>query len=253
MPGSGFAAQRELFTTYKIVFFDSGLTATGAAKLHGSPSRTRVSADGRLAAVTVFALGRPHNYKDAGFATRTSIHDMATGAEPGELEQFTTWRAGSRIKAADFNFWGVAFARDSNVFYATLRTAGTTYLVRGDVTQRTLQVVHDQVECPALSPDNRRIAFKKRIGPADHPWRLYVLDLATMTEKPIAAETRSIDDQLEWLDDGHVRYGVPSETRPSGHDVCVAPVDGGAARIFLPDAESPIVVRQGADAVKTGT
>ena len=24
------------------------------------------------------------------------------------------------FKAADFNFWGVTFARDSNVFYATL-------------------------------------------------------------------------------------------------------------------------------------
>ena len=29
--------------------------------------------------------------------------------------------------------WGVTFAADSNVFYATLRTAGTTYLVTGDV------------------------------------------------------------------------------------------------------------------------
>lgn len=236
-------AQRELFTVYKIVFFDSGLNATGTAKLHGSPSRTRVSPDGRVGAVTVFALGGPHNYKDVGFSTRTSIHDMATGAELGELEQFTTFRAGTPIKAADFNFWGVTFTRDSNVFYATLRTAGTTYLVRGDVARRTVTVVHDQVECPALSPDNRLIAFKKRIGPADNPWRLYVLDLATMTERPIAAETRSIDDQLEWLDDGHVLYGVASETRPSSHDVWVAPIEGGAARIFLPDAESPIVVR----------
>ena len=237
------AAQRDLFTTYKAVFFDGALNATGTAKLQGSPSRTRVSPDGRVGAVTVFALGGPHNYKDAGFATRTSIYDMATGTELGELEQFTTWRAGGRIKAADFNFWGVTFTRDSNVFYATLRTAGTTYLVRGDLALRTLTVVHDQVECPALSPDNRLIAFKKRIGPADNPWRLYVLDLATMTERPIAAEARSIDDQLEWLDNAHVLYGVPSANRPSSQDVWVAPVDGGTARIFLADAESPIVVR----------
>lgn len=236
-------AQRDLFTTYKVVFFDSGLNATGSAKLQGSPSRTRVSPDGRVGAVTVFALGGPHNYKDAGFATRTSIHDMATGDEMGELEQFTTWRDGKRIKAADFNFWGVTFARDSNVFYATLRTAGTMYLVRGDLALRTVTVLRDSVECPSLSPDNRQIAFKKRIGPADNPWRLYVLDLATLTERPIAAETRSIDDQLEWLDNAHVLYGVPGASRPSSHDVWVAPVDGGATRIFLPDAESPIVVR----------
>jgi hypothetical protein len=236
-------AQRGLFTAYKIVFFDSALSATGTATLQGSPSRTRVSPDGRVGAVTVFALGGPHNYKDAGFATRTSLPDMTTGRELAELKQFATLRSGQRLTAADFNFWGVTFTRDSNVFYATLRTAGTTYLVRGDLAQRTLNVVYDQVECPALSPDNRLIAFKKRIGPADNPWRLYVLDLATMTERSIAAETRSIDDQLEWLDNAHVLYGVPSATRPSSQDVWVAPIDGGSARIFLPDAESPIVVR----------
>ena len=138
----------------------------------------------------------------------------------------------------------MTFARDSNVFYATLRTAGTTYLVRGDLGLRNLTVLRDNVECPALSPDNRLIAFKKRIGPADAPWRFYVLDLATLTERPIAAETRSIDDQLEWLDDTHVLYAAPRAGRPSNRDVWVAPVDGsGPARIFLPDAESPIVVR----------
>jgi hypothetical protein len=237
------AADRGLFTTYSIVFFDGALTTTATAKLQGSPSRTRVSPDGRVGAVTVFALGSPHDYKDAAFSTRTTIHDMATGTELGELEQFTTWRDGKRIKSVDFNFWGVTFARDSNIFYATLRTAGTTYLVRGDLALRSLTVVRDNVECPALSPDNRLVAFKKRIGPPDAPWRLYVLDLATLTEQPITAETRSIDDQLEWLDDGHVLYGAPSANRPSSHDVWVAPLNGGAARIFLPDAESPIVVR----------
>jgi hypothetical protein len=237
------AADRGLFTSYRIVFFDSALNTTGIAKLQGTPSRTRVSPDGRVGAVTVFALGGPHDYKNAAFSTRTTIHDMAAGTELAELEQFTTWRDGKRIKAADFNFWGVTFARDSNVFYATLRTAGTTYLVRGDLALRSLAVLRDNVECPALSPDNRLIAFKKRIGPPDAPWRLYVLDLATLTERPIAGETRSIDDQLEWLDDGHVLYGAPSANRPSSHDVWVAPLDGGAARIFLPDAESPIVVR----------
>jgi hypothetical protein len=138
----------------------------------------------------------------------------------------------------------VTFARDSNVFYATLRTAGTTYLVRGDLQHRSLTVVRDNVECPALSPDNRLLAFKKRVGPASAPWRFYVLDLATLTERPVAAETRSIDDQLEWLDDAHLLYGAPRAGRLSGSDVWIAPIDGsGPARIFLPDAESPIAVR----------
>ena len=42
---------------------------------------------------------------------------------------------------------------------------------------------------------------------------------------------------------GHVLYGIPRRTT-SIVDVWVAPIDGSApARIFLPEAESPIIVR----------
>ena len=98
--------------------------------------------------------------------------------------------------------------------------------------------------CPALSPNNRLIAFKKRVGPDAAPWRFYVLDLATLTDRPIAAETRSIDDQIEWLDDGHVLYAAIRPGQSAGRDVWLAPIDNsGPARVFVPDAESPVVVR----------
>jgi hypothetical protein len=199
-----------------------------------------------VGAITVFVMGAA--YAGTAFSTKTTILDMATGDELGDLEQFTTWRNGARFKAADFNFWGVTFARDSNVFYATLRTAArsshaTTYLVRGDLGLRKLTVLQENVECPSLSPDNRLIAFKKRVGSELAPWRFHVLDLTTSTDRPIAAETRSIDDQIEWLDDDHVLYAVRGSI-PSSLDVWVAPLDNSApARIFLPEAESPIVVR----------
>jgi Tol biopolymer transport system component len=168
---------------------------------------------------------------------------MATGDELGDLEQFTTWRNGARIKASDFNFWGVTFGRDSNVFYATLKTSGTAFLVRGDLGLRKLTVLRENVECPSLSPDNRLIAFKKKVGGNLSPWRLYVLDLATLSDRPIAAETRSVDDQIEWLDDTHVLYGVQRSSQSAMRDVWVAPLDGSApARVFMPEAESPIVV-----------
>ena len=226
------------------MFFDRALKATHTITLAGSPSRTRVSLDGRVGAITVFVSGLAHGYAGSAFSTKTTILDMATGDELGDLEQFTTWRNGSRFKAADFNFWGVTFARDGNVFYATLQTAGTTYLVRGDLGLRKLTVLRDNVECPSLSPDNRQIAFKKKVGSGLAPWRLYVLDLATLTDRPIAAETRAIDDQLEWLDDGHVLYAAPRPKQPATRDVWVVPVDSSApARVFMPEAESPIVVR----------
>ena len=148
------------------------------------------------------------------------------------------------MTAADFNVWGVTFARDSNTFYATLRTAGTTYLARGDPGLRKLTVLRENVECPSLSPSNRLMAFKKRVGTGSAPWRLHVLDVETLTEHALTAESRSIDDQIEWLDDDRILYGIPRTAPSAVTDVWVAPVDGSAqARVFLAEAESPAIVR----------
>ena len=235
-------ADRGVFTSYKAAIFDRGFNIVRTFKLDGSPSRTRVSPDGRVGTITVF-VGKDLGYTSSTFSTRTLLIDMASGDVLTDLEQFTTWRNGARFKGADFNFWGVTFARDSNVFYASLRSQATTYLVRGDLGLRKLTVLHENVECPSLSPDNRLIAFKKRVGPQPEAWRLYILDLATMNERPVAAETRFIDDQAEWLDDAHVLYGVPRQGTATT-DAWLAPIDGaGPARVFLEEAESPIVVR----------
>jgi len=229
-----------IFPRYTAAILDGALRPTASIALDGRPSRTRTSADGRVGAITVFVFG--DNYA-APFSTRTTIVDMSSGDVIGELEQFSTWRDGERFKAADFNFWGVTFAADANVFYATLRTAGSTYLVRGELALRRMTVLRENVECPSLSPDGRLIAFKKRVGRGSDEWRLTVLDLTTMTERTIDAEARHVDDQIEWLDSARVLYAVPGGTT-SIADVWVAPIDGSApARIFLPEAESPIVVR----------
>jgi len=235
-------ADRGVMTSYKAVFFDAAFTPGRTIKLDGAPSRTRISPDGRVGAITVFS-GKDLGYSSSTFSTRTTLLDMASGEILTDLEHFTTWRNGERFKSVDFNFWGVTFSSDSNMFYATLATKGTTYLVRGDLGLRKLTVLHENVECPSLSPDNRRIAYKRRVGPQPDAWRLYTLDLATMTERPIAAETRFIDDQAEWLDNSQVLYAVPRPGTATS-DAWVAPIDGpGPARVFLAEAESPIVVR----------
>jgi hypothetical protein len=136
----------------------------------------------------------------------------------------------------------VTFTRDSDVFYASLQTAGRTFLVRGDLGLRKLVVVRENVECPSLSPGNHIIAFKKRVEGTPIRWRFALLDLSSGREWLLGAETRSVDDQIEWLDPTHVLYGVP---RPDSAvtDVWVAPIDGsGPARVFIPAAESPAVV-----------
>ena len=64
------------------------------------------------------------------------------------------------------------------------------------------------MECPSLSPDGTRIAYKKNTGGtlAAH-WRVAFLDLATGKET-VLSEPRSVDDQIEWLDDQTLLYGL---------------------------------------------
>ena len=241
--GRGICLQsdRGVFTTYRAVIFDRTFAKIGTLKLEGSPSRTRVSRDGRVGAVTVFLAG--HGYNATGFSTRTSLVDMSTGEELGDLEQFAVWRDGARYTARDINLWGVTFAQNSNVFYATLASQNKNYLVRGDLGLRKLTFVYNDVECPSLSPDEKAMVFKRRVGPRPDAWRLNVLDMKSMTDRPLDAESRYVDDQVEWLDNGHVLYAIQ---RPSSatSDVWVAPTDGsGPSRLFLSEASSPIVVR----------
>ena len=201
----------------------------------GVPSRARVSSDGRYGSVTLFVAG--HSYAASGsFSTQTTIIDLRRGTKIADLEDFVVMRGGRQVTAIDVNFWGVTFARDSDRFYATLATGGKTYLIQGSIRARTARVIHENVECPSLSPDGTRIAFKKRGPSKARPWRLSVLDLATMHETPLA-ETRSVDDQAEWLDDDHVLYGVDGA-------VWTARADGsGQPSRYIAGAGSPAVVR----------
>jgi hypothetical protein len=131
---------------------------------------------------------------------------------------------GASVSRADFNFWGVTFGRDSNVFYATLKTSGTAFLVRGDLALRKLTVLRENVECPSLSPDNRLIAFKKKVGGNLAPWRFSVLDLATLVDRPIAAKPdRSTIDRMarRWAFE-QIIVAIPTST-PSRRSAMFCP------------------------------
>jgi len=235
------SADRGVFTTYAASLFDARtFHVSGAFPLKGIPSRARVSLDGRLAALTVFVSG--HGYTTLDFSTQTLIIDVKSAAVLADLESFEVRRAGAVIKAADFNFWGVTFSADARQFYATLSTAGHHFLVRGDIAARTAEVVHENVECPSLSPDGRHIAYKKRLQVDGRIlWQLHVLELASDKEVPLS-EKRSIDDQLEWLDNRHVLYSVPhalDDSSPST-DIWSAAIDANTPpALLVPNAYSP--------------
>jgi WD40 repeat protein len=226
--GKGFAAG------YEARLFDADMKVRHEVPVEGIPSRARVSPDGRYGSVTLFVAG--HSYADAGqFSTQTTLIDLKAGKKIADMEDFVTLRDGRRITAIDVNYWGVTFAKDSDRFYATLATGGKTYLIEGSVSKRQAHVIHENVECPSLSPDGTRIAYKRRTQSAGTPWRLTVLDLTTKRETTLA-EPRSVDDQAEWLDDDTVVYGI-------GGSVWKVPADGsGSPSRLIPDADSPAVI-----------
>lgn len=237
-------AERRAVTTFAAVVFDGDFRAQHQIPLAGIPSRVRIAPNGRVAAITVFVSG--HGYSSPGFSTLTTFVNLQSGElMVDNMEKFRVWRNGERFQEVDFNFWGVTFARDSDRFYATLASRGRTHLIEGELSKMEARVLRDDVECPSLSPDNRRIGFKKRFGGRLTPvgWRLSVLDVKTLEERPLG-ESRSVDDQVEWADNDTVIYSLPeAESSTAVTNVWAVAAQGtGEARRLLSGAYSPVVL-----------
>ncbi|MFE0579006.1 MULTISPECIES: hypothetical protein [unclassified Streptomyces] len=221
----------------KAVIVDAELRQVRSFPLAGTPSRARVSPSGRFVAWTVFISGE--SYGAAFFSTRTAILDTSTWKLDADLEQFAITMDGREHRAQDVNFWGVTFSADDDTFYATLATAGETYLVKGSVSGRSVTTLAKNVECPSLSPDETRIAYKKRVRPGASLWREHVMDLRTLRDHPLA-EKRSVDDQAAWLDDGTLAYALPADGAADRSDLWTVPADGtGSPRPLISGASSP--------------
>ena len=236
-------AKRGITPAHALTMLDRNLQPTARYNLVGLPSRARMSQDGSLVATTTFVSG--HSYAQARFSTSTV--PRRDGTSLGNLE---TWRTtlphGQRLAAADRNFWGITFAADNETFYATAASGKTTWLVRGSLSRKTMAALRTDAECPSLSPDGTKVAYKKRLGstkPGD--WRLAVLDLRTGQEQMLG-EGRAVDDQVEWLDDTRLLYALSRPgTEATTSDVWVAPIDGSQPpRVLIEHASSPAVVRR---------
>ena len=179
-----------------------------------------------------------------------------------------------RFKAEDFNFWGRDVCADSDTFYATLDTAGVSYLVKGSVRKRrrrchgrTSSARRSRPTTPA-SRSRSASALARSAG-----GRLTILSLDTMAETIVSRETRSVDDQVEWLDDQRVVYHLSScdhvrrpvvrarrQQQPAGADPDVrlfadsCPLDEQRVFVFAAGARAPVfrpsrrVLESGAEA-----
>ncbi|WP_410579329.1 hypothetical protein [Amycolatopsis sp. lyj-108] len=221
-------------------FVDTALTEVKRVDVPGIPNRAKLSPAGRMGSWTTFVTG--DSYSTPGtFSTRTAIMDRERNELSSNIEGIPL-RIGDAVhRGEDVNYWGVTFAADQRTFYATVATGGRTYLVQGDNEAWNARTLRENAECPSLSPDGTKLAFKKRVADGDvRPWREHVLDLATMREIPLA-ETRSVDDQVVWLDNDTIAYGLPRENGKES-DIWSVPADGsGAARLLVPFASSPSV------------
>ncbi len=232
-------------TTFETDIYDVATwQRTQTWPLPGVPSRTRLSDDGTLVGTTAFVTG--DSYATIGFSTRTEIHATADGSSRGNLE---TWRLtvdGQPFTASDRNLWGVTFVDDDTIFAtAASHAAGKTWLMTGSISQQTLTSVTDNAECPSVSPDKTKVAYKKVVDTVNGQpvWAVAVRDIAAGTETLIPA-TKGLDDQVEWLDGSTLLYGLPRAGQAGTTDVYSVGITADARPVlFIPGAWSPSVVR----------
>lgn len=236
-------ADRGIVPKYGITELNARLAPQRSSDLTGLPSRARMSPDGSLISTTTFVTG--HSYSESSFSTQTIIQ-RDTGEVVGNIEDFSATVDGEPLTVVDRNYWGVTFV-DDDTFYATAASTalGKTWLVKGSISAKTMTSVRTDAECPSISPDRTRVAYKSRQGnAAPGQWHIAVYDLATGTEV-VLAETRSVDDQVEWLDDSTVLYALPrAGSEATTSDIWQVPADGtGEPTVLVPQGSSPAVIR----------
>jgi hypothetical protein len=211
-----------------------GFRARRRLALPGLPLWARVSPDGRIGAASVEG--------EHESPTETILIDMNRGRIVSELGRFPVDWEGRRPLAGDVAISCLTFAGRAGRFYVSLGDEDRSYLAQGSLGSGRLRVIRENADCPSVSPDDRRLAYRKRV---DGRWQLRILELSTGRETALR-EARPVDDQVEWLDGRQILYAI-------GSDLWVVATDGSASpRIFVAGARSPAVVRPGSGRARRG-
>ncbi len=234
-----------IVATFTTTFFES-INPQVEIKSYASalPSRARISPEGTFSAVTAFVTGS--SYEDIGAETTTivTIDQIESTRRIRGTGQLTINSDEDRFKNLDPQYWGITFA-DENEFYITGFYGEEPEVMRGWLDDMTLEPTGWVGSCPSLSPDGKTLVFKEMR--ADGGFDLVAVDLET-DDKWRLGETRSVDDQVEWLDNDTVLYAL----HPDGGDTAVQPefdiwmvdiAEGSEPVLFLPNANSPAVAR----------
>jgi hypothetical protein len=129
----------------------------------------------------------------------------------GDLEKFTLTVTAER-HGGDRNLWGVTFADDDR-FYATAASRREDLARRGQPDRQDGERVARRRGVPVAVAGRHpgRLQEARRLPRASGGWPCTTCGPA----RDDAGETRSVDDQVEWLDDATVVYGLPREDEAS--------------------------------------
>ena len=223
-------------TLHVAYLFDAKLEPGRRMLLDGVATRVRVAPNGRIGAITTYS--EEESADGERLATRSRLFDMRSGQQLADLREFHIENRSLPPIHGPIDVSSVSFERDGDRFFATLATDEERYLVAGSVKERRLTTIRTGVASEALSPDGRRLAVK-RLVPDRGFWQLAVIDLRTWTEQDLLQGARSVDDQVEWVDDHHVMYhDVDGESTA----LWMLPIDGAnGPRVLLKDAYSGTV------------
>lgn len=248
--GNGICTSNEggVLPAYRTTFFDATTPLLEKIKRYSTvlPSRARVSPDGSRTTTTGFVSGS--SYADiGGEASTIAVIDTFEEANRAvALHQFEV-DAPDPSDYRDGHFWGVTFV-DDNEFYVTASFGREAELMRGSVSELTLWPTGWIGSCPSLSPDGTTLVYK-RPSTDEQGFDLVTLDLDT-DESRVLDESRSVDDQVEWLDDDTILYALHPD---DAEDVAGAQAEfdiwsldlapGSEPELFLPSANSPAAIR----------
>ena len=152
---------------------------------------------------------------------------------------------GSRIAPIDRNYWGVTFAADDDHFYATVAFGGRDPPGSRADLDPAVDTMRTDAECPSLSPDGTRVAYKKRGDRG--PGRLAARHARprdrqgdASSPRAAASTTRSSGSTTQ-----RIVYGMPGQgSNAAQTDVWVVAADGtGSPAVLIEKAWSPAVVR----------
>lgn len=238
--GRGVCLVQELFGTvirYSGYVFDRHLTRGVRVELPGVPTRVRVAPDGRRAAITTYAEEETPAHER--LATDSIVVDLASGRVIADLRHFTIVDEQDALLARPVDVGSVAFSIDGDRFYAGLTTGTARYVGAGTLAGRRIKAVRAGMLSEGLSPDGARLVVKQ-LGERGF-WQLAVLDLQTGALHGLAQGSRSVDDQVDWLDPEHVLYHDNDGGRTS---LWALPTDGVTGpTLLVPDAYSGSVQR----------